>query len=506
MAEFWYDTYLMWEMLVFEEGYSDENVYILFADGIDFTFEGMDDRYSAYTSGYDHITDYYASKANLENVFEGLATGSNGFPQLTEDDFLFVWTFGHGYTMDASGDFSFLYLMNPDFIFSSEFAALTDQISAGKKVFWMQQCLSGDFSGDLAAPNTVFHSAVGHQIAYSADNYTINGEEVDEYDKFWTTESPYAKHGEFNFHLYSCTVGESPDHIDHYNGEPYTNADENTDNCISLLECFNWEFTHQSWITNNPVYSDIGNIGANTSLEYPTLLFDNMITNETHRGIIGLSKSFSVQTGTELVFMDKSKIDILNGSAITVKSGATLTIGNDAQITNGKIIIENGAMFNIGSDVNLDNVEIELYNSALNASGITLDNQSKIWLFGLGTYEILYSKFYNGSQVLGVNNQGSVLIQNCKLYDSFIHIDINMISLNCGVSIINNLFSNSDTHTAIRIDGCDVYDINNNTIDSYEEGIEIWNSGFGKGNYNVRYNTVTNTDGSAILFMAHLGL
>ena len=31
-VEFWYDTYLMWEMLVYEKGYSNENVFVLFAD------------------------------------------------------------------------------------------------------------------------------------------------------------------------------------------------------------------------------------------------------------------------------------------------------------------------------------------------------------------------------------------------------------------------------------------------------------------------------------------
>ena len=34
--EFWYDTFLMWEMLVTKMGYSHENIHVLFADGIDF--------------------------------------------------------------------------------------------------------------------------------------------------------------------------------------------------------------------------------------------------------------------------------------------------------------------------------------------------------------------------------------------------------------------------------------------------------------------------------------
>jgi len=38
MEEFWNDTYLMWEML-HDMGYSYDNIYVLFADGEDYTFE-----------------------------------------------------------------------------------------------------------------------------------------------------------------------------------------------------------------------------------------------------------------------------------------------------------------------------------------------------------------------------------------------------------------------------------------------------------------------------------
>ena len=74
--EFWNDTYLMWEMLVFEKEYSDNNVFVLFADGNDYAVEGLTDRYNAEESHptFYPITDYSATKANVTNVFNGLAT------------------------------------------------------------------------------------------------------------------------------------------------------------------------------------------------------------------------------------------------------------------------------------------------------------------------------------------------------------------------------------------------------------------------------------------------
>lgn len=133
--EFWNDTYLMWEMLVTKKGYSDENVFVLFADGIDFPVNNswVNRRYKP-EAGV-QVTDYSAYIANVQAVFNGLRTGQNGFPQITENDFLFVWTFDHG---NDSGGNSSLRLMDGT-MSDDAFAALVNPIPAHKKVFWMQQ-------------------------------------------------------------------------------------------------------------------------------------------------------------------------------------------------------------------------------------------------------------------------------------------------------------------------------------------------------------------------------
>ncbi len=91
MEEFWHDTFLMWEMLL-DKGYSDENIFILFAGGEDFQPFWIDVRYTVPLELIP-MTDYPADIASVNNVFNGLANGTGGFPQLQEDDFLFCWTF-----------------------------------------------------------------------------------------------------------------------------------------------------------------------------------------------------------------------------------------------------------------------------------------------------------------------------------------------------------------------------------------------------------------------------
>ena len=173
MQEFWNDTMLMWEMLVFEKGYSNDNVFILFAGGLDYPHDPdancpawWDDRYDPRVMHPDiidpldgHITDYSATIANVTNVFTGLANGSGGFPQLQEDDFLFCWTFDHG----GGGEDAYLRLID-GVISDTNFAALTDQINCQKKVFWMQQCHSGGFIDNLQGEDTIINTSCIHNL------------------------------------------------------------------------------------------------------------------------------------------------------------------------------------------------------------------------------------------------------------------------------------------------------------------------------------------------------
>jgi hypothetical protein len=89
--EFWNDTYLMWEMLVTKFGFSDDNVFVLYANGADYYHPGLASRYTVANSGtlLDHITDNSATHSDVVTVLTGLRYGFGNFPQVTNDDFLF---------------------------------------------------------------------------------------------------------------------------------------------------------------------------------------------------------------------------------------------------------------------------------------------------------------------------------------------------------------------------------------------------------------------------------
>ncbi len=170
MEEFWNDTYLMWEMLI-EKGYSNDNIFVLFANGDDFIHANNDDRYKPQVEypniigEFEQMTDYKASKEKVLKVLTGMADGLDpDIPQLTEDDFLYLYTFGHGnnvtlYPEDGNEVIrTYLKLIDyeEDLYWDSdhsltdiELANLLGNINANKKVVIMQQCYSGGFIPEL---------------------------------------------------------------------------------------------------------------------------------------------------------------------------------------------------------------------------------------------------------------------------------------------------------------------------------------------------------------------
>ncbi|MDY0282787.1 MAG: C13 family peptidase [Salinivirgaceae bacterium] len=167
--EFWNDTFLMWKMLQ-EKGFNQEDIFVLFANGIDFYLDDteVDPAYRP-TDPYTTVTDYSATLENVNKVFNNLLDGNEGFPKMTEDDFLFVWVFDHGGLVP--NDHSYIRLMNDKLIIDYEFAQLVNPLPAHKKVFWMQQCNSGGFVDDLENESTVFLSACqANQGAHPADD------------------------------------------------------------------------------------------------------------------------------------------------------------------------------------------------------------------------------------------------------------------------------------------------------------------------------------------------
>jgi hypothetical protein len=157
--DFWKETYLVWEMLIKEDGgkgFTDENVHVLFGqNGQDFTFELQDIRYKGIKHGWEYevVTDANSNLSTIEDLFVNVLA-----PVITEDDFLFVWVMSHGGT-DANG--SFFYSYDNQKVYDNRLAAWLGSIAAHKKVVFLSVPNSGGFVPELEEGGNIVITAGG---------------------------------------------------------------------------------------------------------------------------------------------------------------------------------------------------------------------------------------------------------------------------------------------------------------------------------------------------------
>ncbi|MCD4697106.1 MAG: hypothetical protein K8S16_12790 [Bacteroidales bacterium] len=91
---------------------------------------------------------------------------------------------------------------------------------------------------ELQGINTVFNAASSaSQVCFPADDIPVTENEV-----YMVNNQPILYyHGEFDFHMYSSTIGYDPDGNNLYNSLPFSDADLNSDNFISVKEASLWE-------------------------------------------------------------------------------------------------------------------------------------------------------------------------------------------------------------------------------------------------------------------------
>lgn len=114
---YWNDTFLMWETL-FRYGWKDENIYVLFGEGVDFNVANPEYWASQYSFwGITDVTDDSAYYNDIEDVFNELET------VMTDDDLLFFWSFGHGDTVVVEDSiYSAIVLMNDELLVDTTLA------------------------------------------------------------------------------------------------------------------------------------------------------------------------------------------------------------------------------------------------------------------------------------------------------------------------------------------------------------------------------------------------
>lgn len=495
MEEFWFDAVIMYNALL-DEGYTDDNIFLLFGKGYD--YEPSTYPIAPKYNPSPNITDYPARVDDVENIFEWLRFGnaSQGIPAITNDDFLFVWTFGHGGFKDLNGNNQWdegeevlICLIDDlfqnavyDAMMDSDFSTRLNLISCNRRSIWMQQCHGGGFVQYLENnKSTIVTACHASESAWPADNLNIYGGNIEEWETiiFNQNEHTYS-HGEFNLHIMASLVGEYP------NGD-IVSADINNDNEISVFESKDYNEDNNSRFLysslETPQWSDIGNIGTNTSLQYPTLMHTTLNNDFTARGLVGVSKDFSVQNTYTLTLKENAIVDIFNTADITIDIGANLVIEDDV------ILISKSGTRNIfvNGDISIgDNVKFKGENGG--QLKIYLNNTSEILTIDnceftesaidsdIASLTITNSEFNSGG-IYG--NNGDYTISNCDFDESFAHFPYTSAK-SSKVTISSQCNFENSTIDAIRIFNYKNFEIKDCTIKSNDRnGIYLSNAGGG---------------------------
>jgi hypothetical protein len=145
---FWNDVFKMWETL-FRFGWKDENIFVLYDEGIDEDFENPEYSADQYTLlyGIEQITDDGCYYSDVQSVFNNLNS------VMTSQDVLFVFTMVHG-DWTYYDNHVYLILQNGSLMIDTYFSNLQPD-NYYKRIYFMPQCHSGSFD-DLANDNTFF--------------------------------------------------------------------------------------------------------------------------------------------------------------------------------------------------------------------------------------------------------------------------------------------------------------------------------------------------------------
>jgi hypothetical protein len=348
----------------------------LFSNGSD--YQSANYRYTVANSGlpYEYITDYAATYSNVSKVFNGLAYGTDGFPKITNNDFFYVFTFGHGKADLNTGGVphGYLQLQNNYWLIDDDFGTFVKANAAKRKVIWMENCAGGQFKSQFQYdPYVYFSSAsqgLGASLAYPADNiFKLNSNYYPlpstQLEKEIVNFKEYA-HGEWIYHLYSDANGLSPT-LSPYYAQPgntyasqgvgdYVNFDYNGDGYKTYKELFDYAFLQTS-SQQIPQQTDWPGISDYSCFEWPTLLHDQLNQNMSCRGLIGISNNTYIPNGKTLTIEDGSYVHFLPGSSLTVLSGGNLVIGSGVQFIKDN---PNTTILTINGTLNsLDNVTFD---------------------------------------------------------------------------------------------------------------------------------------------------
>ena len=216
-VRYWNDCAFMYATLVDKYGYLDDHIIVLMSDGLDpgedcFCLDGShaNSPTDLDEDGDDDIM-YPATRECLACVCDSLSS------IITKDDFLFVYTTGHG-VRDYNANVSYISLWNNENLSADDFVAEINEIQAGSLGVIMGQCYSGGFIQPLSGRNRIIATAC-------AEDYLSLSYDSGRYDGFL-------------YYWMSAVNGQDP-----YG--TIVDADFDSDGCVTFQESF--DYSHQTF-------------------------------------------------------------------------------------------------------------------------------------------------------------------------------------------------------------------------------------------------------------------
>lgn len=199
-SEYWYDLLTVYRMLV-ARGFTHDHIFVLYGNGTDFASAHPAYQTATYFPAVANITDFAASKTNVQNIFAWLAAGdaAHSVPQIQPGDFLFYWWMGHGGWPgdDPSGKHRYeaLIATTGETITDTELAAAFAQIpSCVVKNINVMTCHSGALLDDIDTVHIAAHASSRYDQNSFSGNYDV-------------------VHADFSYHIASAFWQQTPDGV-----------------------------------------------------------------------------------------------------------------------------------------------------------------------------------------------------------------------------------------------------------------------------------------------------
>lgn len=297
-SEFWSDPVQMFRLLL-EYGYKADHIHVLYG-------EGHDEDSFACTYYREKMVDFAAYQQDVRNLFTWMKDGNaaQGIDKVTDQDFIFLFTFDHG-SGNSTGCDASLCLMD-GCMADTEFANYFNKIAFKHRGVMMQQCYSGGFIDNLQNDRTAISTAANcNESAYEADQQD-------------SCDGTSVKYGEWNYWWISAMRRHKP-----WPGEQPVDADTNHDGKVSFKEAHNYAVANDDQ-SEHPMWSDLGNIGDQLSLE--TTYNGAHLIHDSHRILDSAGNGDGVADAGETVVMPVTLAD--NGTADATGISGTLSTTN----------------------------------------------------------------------------------------------------------------------------------------------------------------------------------